>query len=154
MRKQHWELILMFAGARLVFPAAAGLIAAVSIAGCSSSDSDVDADPTASVPASSQALDGQEDNLAAESDESGDDANEQGDSGSSVDQLCRQVDQFVEEFRNALQNPSEETSEDFREQLNELSKTAIEVAQDTSLTAADRDRSRQCSEKLATLGAE
>ena len=144
----------MFLIARLGFPVAVGLIAAVSITGCSSSDSDMDAEPAASVSVPSLDSDSQADDLTTDNDGSGEDADESGGSGSTVDELCRQVDQFVEEFRNALQNPSEEASEDFREQLNNLSKTAIEVAQDTSLTAAERERSRQCSEKLATLGAE
>ena len=144
----------MFVFARLAVPVAAGLIAALSITGCSSSDSETDAEPAASASVPSLDSDSQADDLTTDNDGSGDDADEPGGSGSTVDELCRQVDQFVEEFRNTLQNPSEEASEEFREQLNNLSKTAIEVAQDTSLTAAERDRSRQCSEKLANLGAE
>ena len=63
----------MFLIARLGFPVAVGLIAAVSITGCSSSDSDMDAEPAASVSVPSLDSDTQADDLTTDNDETGDD---------------------------------------------------------------------------------
>ncbi len=139
---------------RIAVPAAVGLIAALSLVGCSGNDADMDSESNVGAPASTPDTELPEDEVASEEDESVNDSGNESEAGSSVEQLCREVDQFVTDFRSVLENPTEQSGEEFQEQLDQLSKTALTVAQDTTLSPAERERSRECSEKLASLGAE
>lgn len=123
---------------RIQLASAAGLVTILALSGCSSSDSEDSTDTADSGSTFAPEAEGEID--------TGD-----GTSGArpSADEYCQQITEFVEEYRDFIDNPNDTAkAEEYGKRLQEISESALEIASDPSLSQAERDQINKCSEEL------
>ncbi len=127
---------------RFELASAAGLVAILALSGCSSSDSADSTDAADSAPTFAPEAEGEID--------IGDDT-----SGArpSADEYCQQITEFVEEYRDFIDNPNDTAkAEEYGKRLQEISESALRIASDPNLSQAEQDQINKCSEELVDAG--